>query len=1049
MKAGKPYPEVKSQVKYPEIELKILEYWKTSRTFEKSLEKNSPGKNGQNEFVFYDGPPFANGLPHHGHLLTGYVKDIIPRYQTMLGKRVERRFGWDCHGLPAEMEAEKDLKISGRQQIQEYGIEKFNEYCRKSVLRYTHEWESYVTRQARWVDFQNDYKTMDLSYMESVMWAFKELWKKGLVYEGYRVMPYSWACETPLSNFEIRLDNAYRPRQDPAITVAFSLKKQPDETKDLKLLVWTTTPWTLPSNLAAAVGADIDYALMQEGNVQYIIAEAALDKYEAQLKNTVRSGTIKGCELVGRAYEPLFPYFKDHPNSFRILTADFVSTEDGTGVVHIAPGFGEEDQKVSEANGISVVCPVDNSGKFTSEVLDYQGLQVFDANKIIIKDLKERGVLIRHDSYMHNYPHCWRTDTPIIYKALNSWYVKVSDFKERMVEINKGINWIPAHVRDGSFGKWLENARDWSISRNRFWGAPIPIWKSDDPQYPRVDVYGSLEEIQKDFGVKPDDLHRPYIDQLTRPNPDDPSGKSTMRRVEEVLDCWFESGSMPFAQVHYPFENKEWFENHFPADFIVEYIAQTRGWFYTLVVLATALFDKAPFKNCICHGVVLDEDGQKLSKRLRNYVSPEEVANTLGSDALRWFMVSSPILKGLDLNIDKDGKAIAETVRSVINPIWNAYYFFTLYANSDGISAQYSTSSKQLLDLYILSKTHEMISAVTRALDSYDIAKACETIRLFLEALNNWYIRRSRDRFWKQSQDQDKVDAYNTLFTILITLCKTAAPLLPMITEEIFRGLSNEESVHLSDWPKASDFPEDKKLVAAMDKIRDICSAGLSLREANNLRTRLPLSSITIAGKASINLDAYSFLIKEELNVKEVRFSENISEYADFSLQVDAKLLGPKFGPKFKDILASAKSGKWKLLENGSAQVGEDILSAEEYTIRLIAKEGSAAQALPGNTAIVVLDVLITKELEEEGIARDLIRLVQQARKEAGLDVADNINLFLEMSEKLENTLKNHRQYISEQTLASNLVFKPAVSAKHVEQQKLANEDVKIGISKI
>jgi isoleucyl-tRNA synthetase len=1047
MTSNKPYPDVNPQAKFPQIEEKILALWKEKNTFKKSLDLRPSGNKGENEFVFYDGPPFANGLPHHGHLLTGYVKDIIPRYQTMRGKHVDRRFGWDCHGLPAEMESEKELKISGRQQIQEYGIEKFNDYCKKSVLRYTSEWESYVTRQARWVDFKNDYKTMDLSYMESVIWAFKTLYDKGLMYEGYRVMPYSWAAETPLSNFEIRLDNATRPKQSPAVTVAFTLKKKGTEPSPLKILVWTTTPWTLPSNLAIAVGKDIDYAIMEDAGSNYIIGEAVLPKYEAQLKNAKKVGTLKGSDLIERTYEPLFPYFKDHPNSFRILAGDFVSTEEGTGAVHMAPGFGEDDQKLSEANGITLVCPVDNSGKFTAEISDYQGLQVFDANKQIIKDLKEKGVLIKHDTYVHNYPHCWRTDTPIIYKAVNSWYVKVTEFKDRMVELNQGINWIPNHIKDGSFGKWLENARDWSISRNRFWGSPIPVWKSDDPKYPRLDVYGSLDEMAKDFGVKPDNLHRPFIDNLTRPNPDDPSGKSTMRRVEEVLDCWFESGSMPFAQVHYPFENKDWFESHFPADFIVEYIAQTRGWFYTLVVLSTALFDKVPFKNCICHGVVLDEEGQKLSKRLRNYVSPEEVANTLGLDALRWFMVSSPILKGLDLHIDKDGKAIAETVRTIINPIWNAYYFFSLYANSDGIKAEFSAKSKQLLDRYILSKTNVLVESVTSALDAYDISEACESVRLFLEALNNWYIRRSRDRFWKQDKDQDKIDAYNTLYTVLVTLCKVCAPLIPMITEEIYRGLTGEESVHLSNWPDSESLPSDHSLVVAMDQVRNVCSAGLSLRESNNLRTRLPLNSVTIAGNQADLLKEYAFLIKDELNIKNVNFSDKISDFADFALHIDAKILGPKLGPKFKDVLSASKSGAWKTLNDEQILIGDITLEKGEYVLRLNAKEGLAAQSLPGNNSVLILDTKVTPELEEEGVARDLVRLVQQARKEAGLHVADNIELSLSLSSKLKPIIEKHKNYVSEQTL-SRITFTDAVNGKYSEEQKLSGDPIKIGINK-
>ncbi len=1045
---NKPYPDVSPSPSYPEIEKRILAMWAERNIFERSVSMRKSASDGGSDFVFYDGPPFANGLPHYGHLLTGYVKDIIPRYQTMRGNRVERRFGWDCHGLPAEMEAEKELKISGRAQIQQYGVEKFNQVCRTSVLRYTREWESYVTRQARWVDFKNDYKTMDLSYMESVIWAFKRLWDKGLVYEGYRVMPYSWACETPLSNFEIRMDNATRPRQDPAVTVLFTLLPQAGE-KTTKLLVWTTTPWTLPSNLGAAVGKDIEYAIFEEGDVRYILGSSVAAKYEEQLKKAVQVGTIKGSELVGRRYQPIFPYFKDSKNSFVVMAGDFVTTDEGTGIVHMAPGFGEDDQRVCEANGISVVCPVDDRGCFTAEVPDYVGQQVFDANKNIAKNLKERGILIKHETYVHNYPHCWRTDTPIIYKAVSSWYVRVSQFKDRMVELNKSVNWIPEHIRDGQFGKWLENARDWSISRNRFWGAPIPVWRSDDPRYPRLDVYGSLDEIAHDFGVRLTDLHQPQIDALTRPNPDDPSGRSTMRRVPEVLDCWFESGAMPFAQIHYPFENKEWFESHFPADFIVEYIAQTRGWFYTLMVLSTALFDRPPFKSCICHGVVLDENGEKLSKRKRNYPDPEEVFKTLGADALRWFLVSSPILRGLNLEIDREGKAISEVVRTVLNPIWNAYYFFTLYANADGIKAQFLTTSKQLLDRYILSKTREFVENVQAALDRYDLAGGCQEVGAFIEALNNWYIRRSRERFWKHEKDQDKTDAYNTLYTVLVTLCKTVAPLLPMLSEEVYRGLTSDESIHLQPWPDVTQFPQDPALVLSMDRTREVCSLGLSIREGHNLRTRLPLAALAVAGKNVEELQAYTALIRDELNVKKVEISSDISKFASFQLQVNAKELGPKLGPKMKDVLRSTKDGTWKTLPDGRIEAAGCVLEKGDFTLRLVPAQGSAAQPLSSNDAIVVLDVRMTQELEDEGTARDLVRLVQQARKEAGFHIADYITLDITLAPELMAVIKKHEGYLGEQTLAKKVSYGAPAPGAFVCKETLSQQEISIGIQKV
>ncbi|MHB1139423.1 MAG: isoleucine--tRNA ligase, partial [Microthrixaceae bacterium] len=810
---GTPYPNGPTRGDFPAIERRILERWDAQDTFVRSVEQrpadtSDDGSGRGNEYVFYDGPPFANGLPHYGHLLTGYVKDVVPRYHTMRGKRVERRFGWDTHGLPAEMQTEKELGVAGRLAITEYGIERFNEACRSSVLQFTQEWERYVHRQARWVDFGNDYKTMDATYMESVIWAFQQLWEKGLVYEAYRVMPYSWGAETPLSNFEIRLDDATRPRQDPALTVAFTVDPAADGAElpealrggaDTEIWAWTTTPWTLPSNLALAVGPDISYVVVEvsEGpraGRRVVLGANAVAKYAAELGGDADTGpnvvaTLPGSALSGLRYRPLFDYFAGHADSFRVLVDDYVTDDDGTGVVHMAPGFGEDDQRVCEAAGIVLVCPVDDSGRFTTEVRDYVGQNVFDANPVIISDLKANGVVVRHDTYDHNYPHCWRTDTPIIYKAVSSWYVEVTAFRDRLVELNQEINWIPSHVRDGQFGKWLEGARDWSISRNRFWGSPIPVWRSDDPAYPRTDVYGSLDEIERDFGVRPTDLHRPFIDELTRPNPDDPTGRSTMRRVPEVFDCWFESGAMPFAQVHYPFEQREWFDEHAPADFIVEYIAQTRGWFYTLHVLSVALFDRPAFSNVICHGVVLDHEGRKLSKKLRNYPDPVDVFESHGSDALRWHLMSSPILRGGDLRISTDASDFYEVIRLVINPIWNAYSFFTLYANADGHRARFRTDATGLLDRYVLAKTAALVESVTTRMDAYDIAGACAEVQSFLDALNNWYIRRSRERFWApggESNDQDKADAYDTLYSVLTTLAKVVAPLLPLVSEELY-----------------------------------------------------------------------------------------------------------------------------------------------------------------------------------------------------------------------------------------------------------------------
>ncbi len=1026
-----PYPSVPPRPDYPAIERAILKRWEDEDTFVASVDQRPPATEGGSQYVFNDGPPFANGLPHYGHLLTGYVKDVIPRFQTMRGNRVERIFGWDCHGLPAEMETEKELQISGRRAISDYGIDKFNQACRTSVLRYTKEWESYVTRQARWVDFDNDYKTMDRDYMESVIWAFKQLWDKGLVYEAYRVMPYSWGAETPLSNFEIRLDDATRPRQDPALTVGFRLHPAAGDPGPMTILAWTTTPWTLPSNLALVVGADIDYAVVPAPDDSpftghLVLAKATLERYQAELGDDVTpTMVLKGSDLVGRRYEPLFPYFEGWANAFQVLADDYVDTGEGTGVVHTAPGFGEDDQRIGEANGIALVVPVNDEGRFTAEITDFAGQNVFDANPEIIRWLKERDRVFRHETYDHNYPHCWRTDTPIIYRAINSWYVKVTEITDELLEANQKINWIPEHVRDGQFGKWLEGARDWSISRNRFWGSPIPIWRSDDPAYPRIDVYGSLDEIEADFGVRPDDLHRPFIDELVRPNPDDPTGRSMMRRVPEVLDCWFESGSMPFAQLHYPFENVKRFEDHNPADFIVEYIAQTRGWFYTMHVLSVALFGEPAFSNVICHGVVLDAEGLKLSKKLRNYPDPLEVFETVGSDALRWYLMSSPILRGLDLRIEKDGSDVREVVRQVLNPIWSAYSFFTLYANADGYRASFRTDSSDVLDRYILAKTRQMVESATRCLESYDLAGACESIQGFLDALTNWYIRRSRERFWNTGSDGSKpvdADALDTLYTVLVTLTKTAAPLLPYITEEMWSGLVGESerpsSVHLQDWPDPSELPADHELVSGMDRIRNAASTALSLRDSHGLRIRLPLARAVIAGADVDDLAPFTGLLADEINVKSVGLTDDVTEFGSFRLQPNGRVLGPRLGPEVQKVIKMAKAGDWSANTDGTVTVGDQVLQADEFDLRLQPLEGVTAAALPDNSAVVVLDTDVTPELEAEGRARDLVRVIQQERKDRDLQITDRIRLTLDLPETLADSLRPHLGWLQSQVLA-------------------------------
>ncbi len=1042
------YPQTEANPDFVKEEEVVLKFWEQEKIFQKSIDERPK----ENSFIFYDGPPFANGLPHYGHLLTGFVKDTVARYQTMLGKRVERRFGWDCHGLPAELGAEKELGISGKLEITKFGIEKFNEQCRTSVMKYTNEWEEYVKRQARWVDFKNDYKTMDINFMESVLWAFKQLYDKGLIYQAMRVMPYSWAAETPVSNFETRLDNSYRERADKTVTVGFKLKKPPKAAplaKEYKIMAWTTTPWTLPSNLALAVNSGMEYVYIFKDEICYIIAAFASANYKNEIGEEIK-GSIKGKELVGLEYEPLFPYFAEHLNSFKILSGDFVVEGDGTGVVHMAPGFGEDDQVLCEKNSIALVCPVDHQGKFTKEVEDFAGLNVFEANDEIIKKLKSQGNWIKTEQYLHNYPHCWRTDTPLIYKAVPSWYVKVTEFKDRMVELNQQINWIPGHIKDGLFGKWLENTRDWSISRNRFWGTPIPVWMSDDPRYPRIDVYGSIEELEQDFKVEVKDLHRPFIDSLTRPNPDDPTGKSMMRRVEDVFDCWFESGSMPYGQVHYPFEGQKDFPQ---ADFIVEYSAQTRGWFYTLMVLSTALFDRPPFLNCICHGVILDVNGQKLSKRLNNYADPKDLFAQYGSDSLRFLMQSSPVLKGMELLIDKDGKMVKDALRLSIKPIWNAYNFFTLYANSDKIKAQIDFSSKDLLDRYILAKLKASISKIKSSMDSYDISLAYEAIDKFFEVLNNWFIRRSRHRFWKSEHDLDKQQAYNTLYTILVTMCKAMAPLVPLISERIYIGLVHNDnfvgdnSVHLQLFPEVGHINEEKVLCAQMDKVREICSSALSIRSTENIRTRMPLAKLTVYGENLPYLTDFSDLICDEINVKNFEVSDKLSEQANFKLKINFPVVGKRLAHKVKDIINANKQGEWQE-KNGKIFISGEELHSDEAQLILEPKNLKGSQALSDNKALCVIDLNIDHELEAEGLARDVIRLIQQARKEAGFKIADNINLVIYADEKNTNMLLKYADLISSQTLSSSCKFndEEGNNFKHIFENEVEGASIKLAM---
>lgn len=1007
------YPVEKTMPEFPTLEEKVLKYWDDNRIFEKSVAfreaENSP------DYVFYDGPPFANGLPHYGHILTGFVKDIVPRYFTMKGYRVLRRFGWDCHGLPAEMEMEKEAGIHGKKEIENFGIEKFNDGCKRLVLKYVDEWERFVKRQGRWVEFENAYKTMDTGYIESVIWAFKELFDKGLIYEKDRVVSYCFRCETPLSNFETRMDDATRPRQDPSITVRFKLKKDLSKLNQY-FLVWTTTPWTLPSNLAIAVGEDIDYAGVRKDGEIYILAENRIKDYTKLFGNEPQIlWRGKGKELAGMEYEPLFSYFLTTKNAFRIILGEFVGTEEGTGIVHVAPGFGEEDQKVCEINGIETICPVDAEAKFTDQVRDYAGIHVFESNKAIIRKLKDEKKLLLHETLEHNYPHCWRCSTPLIYRAISSWYVDVTKIKNDMQMSNQEINWIPSHIKEGQFGKWIEGARDWSISRNRFFGAPIPVFRCSSCG--EVKVFGSIAAIEGFFKTKVIDLHRPFIDSLEAPC----SGcGGVVKRVPEVLDCWFESGSMPYAQIHYPYENKEWFEKNFPADFIVEYIAQTRGWFYTLNVLSTALFGKPAFKNVICHGVILDKQGRKLSKRLGNYPDPMEIFNKYGADAMRWFLVANPILKGGNLLVSEEGDEIKYVLKDILLPLWNVYYFFTLYANIDSYEARICRSTDNPLDIYILSELRITAEKTDELMSLYDLFGATETLREFIDTLTNWYIRRSRRRFWKSESDDDKFNAFDTLFTVLVNFTKIAAPFLPFLTEYIYRALTGKESVHLEKWPQTDQLPMDIKLLENMRTVRKIVSLGHSLRKRNDVRVRQPLSKLFLSGKKTEDALVFSDLIREELNVKQISYISDAHEIATTILKVNLKKAGPRIGTKIQDVIRAGKEGDFIVKEDQTAHVAGIDLSKDEYTLEWLSS-GNKDCISEGNI-IVSVDLNLDESLLDEGKARELIRQVQNARSKAGLNVSDRIELIFLMPESWHRAFYEHKKFIENETLSNSSI---------------------------
>jgi len=1035
------YKSVDPKVSFPKMEEDIVRFWEAGRIFQKSISQ----REGKDEFVFYDGPPFATGLPHFGHFVPGTIKDIVPRYKTMRGFKVERRFGWDCHGLPVENLIEKELGLDSKTDIEKYGIAKFNEACRASVLRYTKEWRTIMTRAGRWVDFDHDYKTMDPDYMESIWWVIKSLWDKGLVYEGHKILPYCPRCATVLSNHELAL-GGYKDVHDPAITLKFKAVAAPkgaglDGLADGKtfLLAWTTTPWTLPSNLALCLGPDIDYVLVKDGSERYVLAESRLHAYYKENETPEILWRKKGSELKGIEYEPLFPYFAEarEQNAFRTYTGSHVTTEDGTGIVHTAPGFGEEDHEVLVGTGVPTVCPIDAECKFTSEVSDYQGRFVKDCDKDIMDRLKAEGKLAKREQILHAYPHCWRCDHPLIYRAVGSWFVKIDPIKPKMLANNAKVYWVPDHIKNGRFGKWLEGARDWAISRSRYWGNPLPIWKC--PDCGKTVCVGSRAELEKLSGAKLTDLHKHFVDEITMPC----SCGGTMKRIPEVLDCWFESGSMPYAQVHYPFENKEKFEGHFPADFISEGQDQTRGWFYSLTVLAAALFDRPAFQNCVVSGMVLATDGKKMSKSLKNYTDPTEVMDKFGADALRLFLMNSAVTRCDDLCYSDEG--VKDVLKSVLIPLWNSYGFYVTYANIDKFPETLAEvdvvrqGAHNPLDRWILSLCEALVLKVGSALDAYDMQGAIAPIVAFIDSLNNWYIRRNRRRFWRSGGDEDKAEAYSVLRRVLVRLATVSAPIVPFISEEIWRNLKRPgepESVHLCDWPQYEKLLRDEELERKMDSVRHAVSMGRALRVQNDIKIRQPLAAVHLVTRDEAEravLMEMEEILRDELNVKKVVFRANEEELVEYSAKANFRVLGKELG---KDMKAAAeKIEKFSgheiasLLEGAILEIevaGKAVeITADKVDIRRAEREG--LKVLNEGSLTLALDAEITDELLAEGYVRDLVRGVQNLRKESGLEVTDRIKLVVAGESELKRALEGFSEFVRSETLATQVTWAEGV----------------------
>ena len=1030
------FQPVSNKSDFPGMEREVLAFWEKNDTFKKSVARNRDKR----DYVFYDGPPFATGLPHYGHLLAGTIKDIVPRYQTMRGHHVERRFGWDCHGLPIEALAQEALGVSGAHEIRQLGVDTFNEQCRSMVLKYVGEWRKTVTRMGRWVDFDNDYKTMDPTFMESIWWVFKQLWDQGRIYKSYRIMPYSWKLSTPLSNFEA--GSNYKDVQDPAVTVRVKVLSGADPAwGETSLLIWTTTPWTLPENLAICAGPDIDYVVVRDvtDRVTFVMAESRLAAYYKTPEEYQILAALKGSALKGWTYEPMFPHFAEYATAgaFRVLNDAFVSTGDGTGLVHMAPAYGEDDFRVCKEAGMNVIVdPLDASCNFTDAVPEYQGRFCKDCDKDLIKWLKREGKLVHQTTIVHSYPFCDRTDTPLIYRAIEAWYVRVEDLHERLTRNNDSVHWMPGYVGDKRFGNWLKEARDWNISRNRFWGSCIPVWVNErDPQ--DTICIGSVAELEGLSGVKVTDLHKHFVDKVVIRK----DGK-IYRRTPEVLDCWFESGSMPYAQQHFPFSGGTPGDHglpdvshFFPADFIAEGLDQTRGWFYTLMVLGTCLFDTSPFRNVVVNGLVLAEDGKKMSKRLKNYPDPTTILDAYGADALRLYMIYSPVVRAENLRFSENG--VKQILRDLLIPWWNAYSFFVTYANVDGFHdvELAKPTSPNVLDRWIVSSLETLIKDVTEAMDVYDLQRSVRPFVNFIEDLTNWYIRRSRRRFWKSQNDDDKIHAYRTLRYVLVQLCKVAAPFTPFVSEAMYRnlkGASMPESVHLCDFPTADAEARDEALERRMALVQTVVRLGRQLRTENDLKVRQPLPAIhVVSAKPEVRtmLEGFEELVTDELNIKAVVYGSDETALAEISVKADFRRLGPKFGAKMKTV-AAAISGLSPVQAAALAAGREVELNAAGVTVTLTAddvvvqRSPKAGMVVASEADVIVgLETALTPELVLEGLAREFVSRLQNLRKDADFEVTQRIAVTVECDAEVQEAVNLFAAYVKAETLCERLTF--------------------------